>query len=191
LRLLPYSKALIDRRAAGQRPWLVVVTMGKEIERKLFRAAAFDGDSGVARIWVPDDFPIAQADLAWAIGLDVFVAGFCEVSRQVELMMALWRARVATLWVLDGKTEKNRLGQWEKNRAKFTGTRSVHPRRLSNGFIEFEATHRYEVPLDAGFRSVVESSRDLALIVSDPPLFDQPAFDSARAARMRELGAAA
>lgn len=191
MRLLPYSKALIAKRAACERPWLVVVTMGSDAERKLFRTVAFDGDAGVSRIWVPDDFNIAQADLSWAVGLDVFVAGFCGASRQAELMMALWRARVATLWVLDGKTEKNRLGQWEKNMAKFTGTRGIYPHRLPNGCIEFDATHRYEVPLDAAFRAVVESTRDLALIVSDAPCFDAAAFEPARAARMRELGVAA
>lgn len=191
MRLLPYSKKLLERRAAGERPWLVIVTMGSEVERKLLRMAAFSGDAGVARLWVPDDFDIAQADLRWVVGLDVFIAGFEQGDRLGELAVAIWRAKPATLWFLDGTDEQDARGQWYTNMAKFTGTQGSYPRRWPSGRIEFEATHRCRLPLDASFRARVEGARDMALIVSEAPLFDSPAFDAARKQRMRELGAAA
>jgi len=175
VRLLPYSKQLVARRAAGERPWLVVVTIGNEADRKLMRMGAFDGDTGIARIWVPDDFNIAEADLSWVIGLDVFVAPFCDAARATEFIATLWRARPATLWQLD---------------AGFTATR-LYAWRSARGGCEFSSHFPARAKLDKGFRARVESARDIALIAHDAPLFNSAAFDAARASRMRELGVAA
>lgn len=180
MRLLPYSKALIAQRAAGERPWLAVVTMGNDAQRKLMRMAAFDGAAGVARIWVPDDFAIEQADLAWAVGLDVFVAPFCDFERSGAFLVRLWKARPATVWVLDGKTERDRDGRWHKNTSKFTATQARLWPPFRPGF-DFDATHRYELPLDGTFKAQVTAARELALLVGDAPLFDDPRFSAARA----------
>ena len=179
MRSLPYAKALVARRAAGERPWLTVVTMGNEADRKLMRMAAFDGDKALARIWVPDDFLIADADLSWAVGLDVFVAPFCDHVRSSQFMIALWRARCATLWCRDGKTEQDRFGQWHVNMSKMTGTQAKLWPPYRPGFY-FHATHYYQLPLDHTFRAKVAAARELALLCADEPLFQDPLFSSER-----------
>jgi hypothetical protein len=177
--MLPYSRRLLALRAAGERPWLVVVTMGNDADRKLMRMGAFDGDAGAARIWVPDDFNVADADLSWVVGLDVFVAPFCDFERSGAFLVQLWKARPATLWTLDGKTELNRSGQWHTNMSKFTGTqaRLFPPFRTA---FDFSATHRHELPLDKTFKRQVAAARELALLVGDEPLFNDPRFEEAR-----------
>lgn len=164
MRLLPYAKQLVARRAAGERPWLVVVTMGNEADRQLMRMAAFDGDKGIARIWVPDDFELAHADLAWVVGLDVFVAPYCDTQRWTDFAALLWRARPATLWQLD---------------AGFTATR-LYAWRAPRGGIECMAHFPVRAPLDSTFRGRVAQAREVALLGGDGPLFDDPRFSPAR-----------
>lgn len=180
MRLLPYSNALIDRRAAGERPWLTLVTMGNDVERSLMRMGAFHADRELARIWVPDDFNIGHADLGWAVGLDVFVAGFCAGERLTEFLVLLWAARPATLWVLDGTTEQDRGGRWRTNMSKFTGTQVAlfPPYRVP---MDFAASFRHEVPLNNTFKEVVARAREVALLLADGPLFNDARFAESRA----------
>ena len=149
--------------------------MGNEADRKLMRMGAFSMDAELARIWVPDDFKIAEADLAWVVGLDVFVAPYCEASRLAEFMVLLWRARPATLWQLDAGFTATRLYAWPKVR----------------GGTELTAHYPCRVPLDESFRPKLESAREMAMMGADAPLFDAPAFATARAKRWRELGVVA
>jgi hypothetical protein len=160
MRMLPYAKALVARRAAGERPWLVLVTMGTEADKKLMRMP-FAKDRELHRIWVPDDFRITEADLSWAVGLDVFVAPWTEPERMTQFMVLLWRARVATLWQLD---------------AGFTATRLFPAGRYQ----ELLAFTPARVKLDEGFRRRVEQTRALALMCADEPLFQDPLFSSER-----------
>ena len=190
MRLLPYSKQLIARRAAGELPWLVIVTLGNGVEQKLLRMMAFGNDAGVARIWVPDDFNLAQADLSWVVGMDVLVAYLGDrAARATELALGIWKARPATLWFLMGTPVMEPGRQWGYDESKPLAGRA----QLSHSKYgePFEFGHPSLVPLDAEFRSKVKGARDLALIVQDAPLFDAPAFAKARAHRLRELGVAA
>jgi len=111
---------------------LVLVTMGTEADKKLMRMP-FAKDRELHRIWVPDDFRITEADLSWAVGLDVFVAPWTEPERMTQFMVLLWRARVATLWQLD---------------AGFTATRLFPAGRYQ----ELLAFTPARVKLDEGFR---------------------------------------
>lgn len=162
MRLLPYSKAVLEARRAGRRPWLVVVTMGDAGDRSLNRLMA---QPEVMRVWVPDDFALASADLAWALGVDVLVAPFCDAKRALQFAGLLWKARPATVWQVDGGR---------------SGTRLYPYRRFRDGR-DLRPWHPARVPLDAGFRAAVQAAREHALLVGDEPLFDQPAFAQSRA----------
>lgn len=179
MRLLPYSKRLIERRAAGERPWLVVVEMGRTADRKISRLAlASLKDTAV--IWAPEDFDIAQADLTWAVGLDVLVFWLEWSARVDELCWALWRARVATLWLRHCKTEINpRNGQWHDNYDKFTASLLTVYKFFLKG-TEFSISYKHQVPLDESFRPLVARVREQALMCAAEPLFQDPLFSAER-----------
>lgn len=163
-RPLPYSRKLVAARAEGERPWLVVVTMGDVGDWPTINRLRLPGS---ARIWVPDDYELAEADLRWALGMDILLAPYCDVSRATEFAAQLWRAKPATLWQVD---------------AGFTATRlfatSGLPRVVAKE--PFVAWRPSLVKIGPRLHEVVARAREHALLVGDEPLFDDPKFAAAR-----------
>ncbi|TAK45244.1 MAG: hypothetical protein EPO27_10515 [Betaproteobacteria bacterium] len=167
MRLLPYAKALLDRRRAGEQPWLVVVSVGSGGHRQLAQRAVLPKDRGVARVWIPDDFPLEQADPVPFLGLDVLVVPECPAERLLDALGLLWRAQCATLWLL------------EEN---FTASR-LYPYRRWREPSDLVAWSPRGVPIGSAFRQEIVEARAAACDRGDEPLFSRPEFEAARRPR--------
>lgn len=184
MRLLPYTKALVERQRAGNRPWLAVLTLGADPRaRPILRRLVADGDADVARPWCPDDVAIETADLTPFIGLDVLlVDGGAGEARVAEMMYALWRrAKPATVWVL--KEPDLKLTYLSPNWGKFRAARIVEYPGCRELILDGIGT-----PIGAGLRERVESVRELAFLCGEPPLFNRPELQPSRVALALRLG---
>lgn len=185
MRLLPFAKRLLERLRADDRPWLVVVSVGGAGVKTLSRRAWFkDGQSAYVR--VPDEVVVSRADWGMFIALDVLVVceDECTTGRLDAVLHELWRARVAALWFLrmDGWVDgKARIVRLMEHYAFFPPGTHRHPRMR-----EFDSCSDGTLPQD--FRVQVAFTREHALLMKEPPLYDDAKFDSARAERCAQLG---
>lgn len=92
-RPLAYAKDLAARRRNNERVALVVVSVHDWAAGKWF-----DGQPAVARLVVPDDLPLADADFSVALALDVLVCGMCQEPDFYAVCDALAEAGAASIW---------------------------------------------------------------------------------------------
>lgn len=175
MKLPAYGKKLLKLREAGEVPWVVVVALGHIIDPLPLR-----GQTGVARIGLPFDFPLETGDLALLRGLDVLVSCMRPDSvsaadakklhyRAMDAVFA--RAEAAQVWAVS------------------VDARSAAPIERAptwNGRPDFYTATYAAVPLDATFREQLAWWRKCALL-SGVGVFSNPAFDRARDGVRRDL----
>lgn len=93
MRPLAYARGLLARRRNNERVGLVVVSVHDWEAGKWF-----DGRPEVARLVVPDDLPLAEADWSVALALDVLVCGECPEPAFYAVCDALALAGAASIW---------------------------------------------------------------------------------------------
>jgi hypothetical protein len=92
-RVPPYAKALLTRRASGERIGLLIVSAsdwhgGEELSLR----------AHTARVVVPDDVLLDDLDWSFAAGLDCLVCGNAPEERFYAIVQALHEAGAASLW---------------------------------------------------------------------------------------------
>jgi len=92
-RPLAYGKELAARRRNGDRIGLLVVSVHDWEAGKWL-----DGRSEVARLVLPDDVPVGEADWSLCRGLDTLVCGECSEADFYAVCSALFHATPASLW---------------------------------------------------------------------------------------------
>lgn len=143
----------------------------------LSRRAWFkDGESAYLR--VPDDVALSRADWGMLIALDVLVVpeDACTTARLDAVLHELWNARVAALWFL-------RADGWVDGKPRIVRLARQTPQPKAR---EFESLPGGCLP--ERFRSHVAATRDFALLMQEPPLYDDEKFTPARAERCAQLG---
>lgn len=177
MKLLPYARRLLDRLVVDDRPWLVVLSAGGAGVQVLSRRSWFkDGKSAYVR--VPDDTVLERADWGMFVALDVLLvpeAGLSE-ERFHAICFSLWRARIATLWALRAE------GLADLKPRIFRLSPDIFPKAEG----KFELTDRGVLPDE--FRAALAARRQHALLMKEPPLYDDMRFDLARAERCAQLG---
>jgi len=93
LKPLAYSKALVDKRKAGQRVGLLVVSVHDWDAGKWFEARA-----EVARVVLPTDVAVDAADWSVCLALDCIVTGAAVDGTFYEACAALKRCGAASVW---------------------------------------------------------------------------------------------
>ena len=93
MRPLAYARGLLARRRNNERVGLVVVSVHDWEAGKWFA-----GRPEVARLVVPDDLPLAEADWSVALALDVLVCGECPEPAFYAVCDALALAGAASVW---------------------------------------------------------------------------------------------
>jgi hypothetical protein len=123
LRALPYAAALSDRRMAGERVGLLVVSVHDWNAGKWFEAKP-----EVGRVVLPADVAVDAADWSICLALDCLVCGAAVDGTFYEVCDALKRCGAASVWaemedgicliepvgrrwvVIDGPYQLNKLG---------------------------------------------------------------------------------
>lgn len=90
---LAYSKALIERRTAGERVGLLVVSVHGWESGKWF-----DSRPEVCRVVLPADLAVEAADWSPALALDCIVTGPADDDLFYQVCAALQRAGAASVW---------------------------------------------------------------------------------------------
>lgn len=93
LKPLAYSKSLIDKRQAGQRVGLLVVSVHDWASGKWF-----DDRAEVARVVLPPDVAVDAADWSVCLALDCIVTGAAVDGTFLEAGAALQRCGAASVW---------------------------------------------------------------------------------------------
>jgi len=92
-RRLAHAKAVADKRAAGERIGLLVVSV------HCWKSGTwFDGRPEVCRVVLPEDLPVEQADWSLALALDVLVCGRAVDGTFFAALDALANAGAASVW---------------------------------------------------------------------------------------------
>jgi hypothetical protein len=171
--MLPHARRLLQRRARGDEPWLVVVSCGGGGVCSLTRRAYFK-DGRTAWLRVPDELRLDEADWSVAVALDVLLVpeGGLDYGRFQAICGAFWRARVATLWCVRSE-DVNLAGR-------------LCPIESSRYGLEFLLGSPHEVALDNRFSQRLDLERRAALLGGDAPLFDDPIFAAARLTLFRQ-----
>jgi len=169
MRRLPYAKALEKRRAAGDDPWLVIVSVGGEDVRSRRPRLKLGPDTSFVR--VPGDLRPSEADWRVFVALDVLLVREpdCAQPQLQAVCGQLWAARVASLWML-----------CEHYPDGVARACDVYPFRGSRQAIEFHWALSCGRRVDHRFREMVKAARDVSLLVGEPPLFSDPMWNSAR-----------
>lgn len=92
-RLLAYGKDVADKRRQGQRIGLLVVVL-HDWDAGLW----FDGRPEVARVVLPADLAVADADWSLVMALDVLVCGSAKDDVFYTACAALQQAGAASIW---------------------------------------------------------------------------------------------
>lgn len=92
-RLLAYGKDVAERRRSGQRIGLLVVVL-HDWDAGLW----FDGKPEVARVVLPADLAVADADWSLVMALDVLVCGSAKDDVFYAACDALEQAGAASIW---------------------------------------------------------------------------------------------
>ena len=176
MRALPFAKRLMGRLRAGDRPWVVVMSVGGAGLPSPQRKAWFkDGKSAYIR--VPDGVRVERADWSIFVALDILIVieDACTTERAHAVFSCLWRAKVATLWLL--RTEGFRDKRPRVRRLDYDS----YPSKSGPWYVKTDV-------LPEAFKEELTRVRQSALLWREPPLYDAPVFDAARAERCAQLG---
>lgn len=165
-RLPAYAKALLARRAAGERIGLLIVAVS---DWKACEALALRDNT--ARVVVPEDTDPEGLDWSCATGLDCLVCGDDDEARLTSVTVELSNVGAASLW-------------WECE----DGVGPVVVVPLSNG--KFRVYGDGDLCPVERFGKYLAKYRELNILLRDGAFYANPAFDVVRQARLDEVVAA-